>query len=100
MSGRNEGRGESARTWLRGVLVIVVIAAVLGVFSDKTPLRRPQLGALQLAGIAVMLLGLAVVLLAGRLAERLSPSHGDRTATAFKLCGVTVCAAGAMMVLI
>ena len=95
MPGRSDGHG---LTWLRGALVIVVIAAVLGVFGGTGALKRPQLGALQIVGLAVMVLALAAVLLTRRLAAKLPEARRERAALAFSLGGVTVCAVGALLV--
>ena len=84
--------------WLRGALVVVAVAALLGVFGQSS-LRRPVLGTLQIAGLAVMLLGLTAVVFAGRIAERFGRGR-EGFVTALKLCGLTVCAAGAIMVFI
>ena len=97
MSGRGEDRGgESPRGWLRGALIVVIIAAVLGVFGTQTRLQRPSLSALNLAGIAVMLVGLAVVVLARTIAGRLK--RGAEAAPFVKLCGALVCGVGAALV--
>ncbi len=86
-------------SWLRGALVVVAVAALLGVFNGKATLRRPHLAPLQIAGICVMLLGLAAVVFAGRLAHRFGRDPGSAL-TAFKLGGLAVCAAGAVLVFI
>ncbi len=85
--------------WLRGALVVVAVAALLGVFKGQTLLRRPHLDPLQIAGIAVMFLGLAAVVFAGRLASRFGRDPVSAV-TVFKLGGLAVCAAGAVMVFI
>ena len=93
------GRGvESARTWLRGVLVIVVIAAVLGVFSAQTGFERPRLGALNVAGIAVMLIGLVAAIMSTAIAGRLPEAKRASAGLLVKLCGVGLCGIGAIMV--
>ena len=97
MSGRGEDRrGDSPRGWLRGALIVVIIAAVLGVFGTQTRLQRPTLSPLNIGGIAVMLLGLAVVLLSNAIAEKLR--RGPGASPFIKLCGVLVCGIGAAMV--
>ncbi len=99
MSGRGEGRwGGSIHTWLRGVLVIVAIAAVLGMFSIRTGPQRPRLGGLNVFGIVVMLTGLALALLSGWLARRTPEDRRDRVKSILGLVSVFVCCAGAMMV--
>jgi hypothetical protein len=80
--------------WLRGALVVVAIAALLGVFGLQSGLQRPQLKPVNLAGIAVMIVGLAVSLFGGRLVR-------DKQAAPFaRLGGVLVCGIGAAMVFI
>lgn len=99
MSGRGEdNRAENIRGWIRGALVVVVIAAALGVFGATSRLQRPSLGGLQIAGVAVMLASLAVVALAKRLAARLGEARRERAVVAVKLVGVTLCAVGAALV--
>lgn len=98
MAGRGEGGG-SARMWFRGALVVFVIAAALGLFSGQNGLQRPKLSALNIAGIVVMVLGLAVTLLATRIADMLA-ERGRDVAPFVKLAGVLVCGAGAAMVFI
>ena len=92
------GRGENGRTIFRGVLVIVVIAAALGVFGSRSSFKRPELSALNIVGIAVMFLGLAMAMLAAPLSERLARKNPQRASLAFRLGGVAVCCAGAAMV--
>ena len=99
MSGRSDKTpGDSPRGWIRGALVVVVIAAVLGVLGAGSGIRRPDLGALNIAGIAVMLLGLIAVVLSQPIAARLPQDRRDRAAVWIKLAGVLICAVGAMMV--
>ena len=95
MSGRGEDRGgDSPRVWLRGALVVVAIAALLGAFGLQSGLQRPRLTALNLAGIAVMAVGLLVSLFGGRLTR-------DRQVAPFiRLGGVLLCGVGAAMVFI
>lgn len=101
MSGRSEGRGaEGARAWLRGVLIIVAIAALTGVISGKTGLNRPALGPLNIAGIAVMFAGLAVSLFAGALSARAAEDKRGAVSLALRLGGVGICGIGAIMVFI
>ena len=101
MSGRGEDSGgNSMRSWFRGALVVVVIVGALGAFGARAQLRRPELGAVQLIGIAVMLVSLAVVILASRLAGRFPEERRERAGSVIKLLGVTLCAVGAMLVFI
>lgn len=101
MSGRDEGRGmENARTWLRGVLIIVVIAALTGLLGGQGGLKRASLSALNLAGLGVMLLGLAAVLCARALSNRADPERREAVSLAIKLIGVGVCGVGAILVFI
>lgn len=101
MSGRSDGNGANAvRGWIRGALVVVVIAGVLGAFGAKNRFRTPDLTALQIAGIAVMLASLALVALASRLAARFAKAKRERAMAALKLLGVALCAAGAALVFI
>jgi len=92
MSGRGE---DSPRMWFRGALVVVAIAALLGAFGLQSGLQRPQLKPVNLAGIAVMIVGLAVSLFGGRIVR------GKPDAQPFvRLGGVLVCGIGAAMVFI
>ena len=96
MSGRGEDRGgDSPRVWLRGALVVVAIAALLGAFGLQSGLQRPQLTALNIAGIAVMIAGLPVALFGGRLAR-----NRQELAPFIRLGGVLLCGIGAAMVFI
>ena len=97
MSGRGEDRGgDDPRGWLRGALIVVVIAGALGVFGAQTRLQRPTLSALNIAGIAVMLAGLAVSVFSRISAKRLGRT--GQAAGLIKLGGVMVCGIGAAMV--
>ena len=101
MSGRSEGRGaEGARAWLRGVLIIVAIAALTGVINGKTGLNRPALGPLNIVGIAVMFAGLAVSLFAAALSARAAEAKRGAVSLALRLGGVGICGIGAIMVFI
>ena len=96
MSGRGEDRGgDSPRTWLRGALVVVAIAALLGVFGLQSGLQRPQLKPVNLAGIAVMVVGLLISLFGGRIARKKPEAQPF-----VRLGGVLVCGIGAAMVFI
>ena len=92
MSGRGE---DSPRMWIRGALVVVAIAALLGAFGLQGGLQRPQLKPVNLAGIAVMVVGLGVSLLGGRIARGRPEVHPF-----VRLGGVLVCGIGAAMVFI
>ena len=99
MSGRGEERSaDQIRGWLRGVLVVVVIGVLLGVFGAAGGPLRPSVNALQLAGIAVMIAGAALAALARRLTARVADERREPAVLALKLGGVAVCAAGAMLV--
>ena len=101
MSGRGEGRGmESARTWLRGVLVVVVVAALTGVLGGRGTLKRVNLSALNIAGIAVMIAGLAAQLCAPLLMKNMADDKRDGALLAIRLGCVGVCGIGAIMVFI
>ena len=101
MSGRSEDSGASnIRTWIRGALVVVVIAGGLGVFGGRTKLGLISLSALQLIGIGIMLASLALVLTAPGLAKRLFAEKRERATVFIKLLGVTLCVAGAALVFI
>ena len=92
MSGRDE---DSPRMWLRGALVVVAIAALLGAFGLQGGLQRPQLKPVNLAGIAVMIVGQGVSLFGGRIAR------GRPEVQPFvRFGGVLVCGIGAAMVFI
>lgn len=92
MSGRGE---DSPGMWLRGALVVVAIAALLGAFGLQSGLQRPQLKPVNVAGIAVMVAGLAVSLFGGRIARNKPQVHPF-----VRLGGVLVCGIGAAMVFI
>ena len=100
MAGRGEGRGGgSGQIWLRGAIVVFVIAAALGLFSGQNGLQRPELSALNIAGIVVMVLGLAVTLLAARIADMLA-EKGQEVGPFVRMAGVLICGVGAAMVFI
>ena len=92
MSGRGE---DSPRTWLRGALVVVAIAALLGGIGLQSGLRRPQLKPVNLAGIAVMVVGLLIALFGGRIVR-----NRPEPRPFVRLGGVLVCGIGAAMVFI
>ena len=92
MSGRGE---DSPRMWLRGALVVVAIAALLGAFGLQSGLQRPQLKPVNLAGIAVMVVGTLIALFGGRIAR-----NKPEAQPFVRLGGVLVCGIGAAMVFI
>ena len=95
MSGRGEKRGGMAAYYaIRGALVVVVIAAALGVFGKGGAFRRAELGAANLLGLAVMAAGLVVTVVASA-KRKDDPSRGR--AAAFMLAGTMVCGVGAIM---
>ena len=95
MSGRGEDRGgDSPRVWLRGALVVVAIAALMGAFGLQSGLQRPQLKPVNYAGIGVMIAGLLVSLFGGRLAR------DKQVAPFIRLGGVLICGVGAAMVFV
>ena len=97
MSGRDGRRdGLSGYYILRGALVVVIIAAVLGVFGNTGAFKRPKLGLVNVLGLAVMALGLGVTVVATAMAK--NARHADRAA-ACRLLGVFVCGIGAIMVI-
>ena len=101
MSGRSDGDGANAiRGWIRGALVVVVIAGALGVFGTGTRFRMPDLTRLQIAGIAVMLVSLIPVAMASRLSARFPEGARERSAVVIKMLGVALCVAGAAMVFV
>ena len=97
MSGR-DGRGDGLSGYyiIRGVLVVVVIAAVLGVFGKGAGLRRPRLGVVNALGLAVMTVGLGLTVIAT--AMRKKPRFQQK-APVMRLIGVFVCGIGAIMVI-
>ena len=95
MSGRGEDRsGDGPRVWLRGALVVVAIAALLGAFGLQSGLQRPQLKPVNIAGIAVMVAGLLVSMFGGRF------TRNKQVAPFIRLGGVLLCGIGAAMVFI
>ena len=95
MSGRGEDRGgNTPQVWIRGALVVVAIAALLGAFGLQSGLQRPQLKPVNIAGIAVMVVGLLVSLLGGRF------TRDKQVAPFIRLGGVLFCGIGAAMVFI
>ena len=91
MSGRG---GDGPRVWLRGALVVVAIAALLGAFGLQSGLQRPQLKPVNIAGIAVMVAGLLVSMFGGRF------TRNKQVAPFIRLGGVLLCGIGAAMVFI
>ncbi len=99
MSGRGEKHGgESLRTCLQGVLVIVVIAAALGVFGSMNSMQRPKLSWLNIFGIVVMFAGLVLAIFTGALTERVREERRDFARGMLKLGVVLVCCVGAILV--
>lgn len=109
MSGDRNGSGNS-RSWLLPALValIGVVVLVLAMRSDGEleiggwrlgKLQPRGIGAAGGSGIALMALGLAVVVLAGRVAEHL-PGDGKAAAPLIKLAGVLACGIGAIMIFV
>ena len=99
MSGQSERpRGDMPPTWLRGVLIIVVIALLLGVFGAGNHQQRPELNALMIFGIVVMLAGAYLVFMAHTFAGKLAYERRKSGEIAFKLVGMLVCGIGAAMV--
>lgn len=96
MSGRDGRNGLLGYYAVRGALVVIVIAAVLGVFGKSAALKRPDLGLVNYIGLAVMAVGLGVTVIATAM------FNNERTrgkAAACRLIGVLVCGIGAIMVI-
>lgn len=99
MSGQSDKpRGDMPATWLRGVLIIVVIALLLGVFGAGNSMQRPEMNAVMIIGIVVMLAGAYLVLMAHTIAGKLAYERRKSGEIAFKLIGMLVCGVGAAMV--
>ena len=99
MSGRDDG-GEGIRTWIRGVLVVVIIAGALGVFGSMSTLEKPKLSLLNIAGIAIMFIGLLTSMMSPTLAQKAGEDRRSKVATILRIGGMLVCFAGAIMVFI
>ena len=97
MSGRDDG-GEGIRTWIRGALVVVIIAAALGVFGSMSSFEKPKLSFLNIAGIAIMFIGLLTSMMSPTLSQKASEDKRSTVATALRIGGMLVCFAGAIMV--
>ena len=98
MSGRGGDRnGLDVYWWIRGALVVVVIAAVLGVFGTNSSAKRPDLSAVNIIGLVTMVVGLAVSILTSGLASKRGKEGNGFPAIAC-LTGVLVCGVGAIMV--
>ena len=98
MSGRSGNRnGLDIYWWIRGALVVVVIAAVLGVFGTNSGVKRPELSAVNIIGLATMVVGLGISILTGVLAAKREEDGKGFTAI-MRLAGVLVCGVGAMLV--
>ena len=81
-----------------GLFVIVILVVVLVAFGDSFKLAAPSLDGPRIAGLIVMVAGLACVLLSGKLAALLPGDRRETAAPLVKLAGVAVCAAGALIV--
>ena len=100
MSERGPKRGRGSGTiWLRGALVVFIVAGVLGVFGPQTRLQRPALSAVNIIGIVLMLLGLMMTLLALRIGDMIARGQRD-VSPMVKMAGVLVCGVGAALVFI
>ena len=98
MSGRGGDRnGLNVYWWLRGALVVVIIAAVLGVFGTKANMKRPALSPVNLLGLAVMVAGLGITVATHAIAAK-KEKTGESLPALARLAGVLVCGVGAMMV--
>ena len=96
MFNRKDNGGHIGHSWFLFVLVFVVVAVFLD--RGQIGLKLPLLGAPQIAGLAVMILGLALVVAARKLAVKL-PEERQAKATLFlKLGGVFTVGAGALIV--
>ena len=100
MAGRGEGRGGgSPQILLSGAVVVFAVAAVLGVFSKQNGLERPKLGAVNIAGLALMVVGLVMNFLAARIADMFA-REGKDVSPLVRMAGVMVCGVGAALVFI
>ena len=99
MANSGNGKGNSGAFLLRGALVVFVIAALLGVFGGQNGLQRPQLSAVNIIGIVLMFVGLAVTLLALRIADMAARSGKD-VSVFVRMAGVLICGVGAALVFI
>ncbi len=98
MSERNGSRGGgSGGRLLSGAVIVLAIAAALGVFGKQSSLQRPKLSAVNIIGIVLMLAGLVLTLLAPGFSKRASASGRDVTPLV-KMAGVLVCGIGAALV--
>ncbi len=98
MSGRGGDRNGLNVYWVvRGALVVVIIAAVLGVFGTKANMKRPNLSPVNLIGLAVMVAGLGVTVITHAIAAKKAKA-GESLPALVRLAGVLVCGVGAMMV--
>ena len=87
MSGRDGRDGLPGYAIVRGALVVVVIAALLGVFGASAALKRPDLKPVNWVGLA---LAASAVYRKARMESK---------AAACRLIGVLVCGVGAIMVI-
>ena len=109
MSGDRNGSGHSQSWFLPALVALIGVGRLaLAAHSDgELEIGGWKLGKLQPrginaaggAGIAMMALGLAVVLMAGRIASHL-PRRAQSAAPLIKLAGLAGCCAGAIIVFI
>ena len=78
-------------------LFLGFVAAVLGVFGTNSGVKRPELSAVNIIGLATMVTGLVVSILIGTLASKRGEAGKELPAIA-RLAGVLVCGVGAMLV--
>lgn len=85
--------------WLRGAIIVVVVAAILGVFGRQSALQKPQWSVATIAGLVVMLLGLFIAWLPRRKGK--GSAAGDvRLSPLIGVVGVMICGVGAALVFI
>ena len=98
MSGRGGDRNGLNAYWvIRGALVVVIIAAVLGVFGTRANMKRPDLNPVNIIGLAVMVAGLGVTVATHAIAAKREKA-GEGLPALARLVGVLVCGVGAMLV--
>ena len=76
--------------------MVVLIAAVLGVFGTGNAIKRPNLSLTGILGLVVMAIGLGVTVVASALRQK---DEAQGKAAAFRLAGVMICGIGAIMVI-
>ena len=91
--------GGSPQILLSGAVVVFAVAAVLGVFSKQNGLERPKLSAVNIAGLALMVVGLVMNFLAARIADMFA-REGKDVSPLVRMAGVMVCGVGAALVFI